>query len=75
MSLSPRRLAEIVFELVSRPGHEKIRALMYEILVYGLGAASTDIQFERPLPEVRGRLDALLGQTVFEFKRDLRREQ
>ncbi len=75
MPLSPRRLTEIVFELVSRPGHEKIRALMYEILVYGLGASSTDIQFERHLPEVRGRLDALLGQTVFEFKRDLRRER
>jgi SAM-dependent methyltransferase len=75
MPLSPRRLTEIVFELASRPGHEKIRALMYEILVYGLGASSTDIQFERHMPEVRGRLDALLGQTVFEFKRDLRRER
>lgn len=75
MPLSPRRLTEIVFELVSRPGHEKIRALMYEMLVYGLGATSTDIQFERHMPEVRGRLDALLGQTVFEFKRDLRRER
>jgi SAM-dependent methyltransferase len=75
MPLSPRRLTEVVLELVSRPGHEKVRALMYEILVYGLGASSTDIQFERPLPEVRGRLDALLGQTVFEFKRDLRRER
>lgn len=75
MTLSPRRLTEIVLELVGRPGHEKIRALMYELLVYGLGASSTDIHFERPLPEVHGRLDALLGQTVFEFKRDLRRER
>ena len=75
MSLSGRRLTEIVIELVSRPGHEKIRALMYEILVYGLGASSTDIHFERHMPEVRGRLDALLGQTIFEFKRDLRRER
>ncbi len=75
MPLSPRRLTEIVFELVSRPGHEKTRALMYELLVYGLGANSTDIAFEKPLPEVNGRLDALLGQTVLEFKRDLRRER
>jgi SAM-dependent methyltransferase len=75
MVLSARRLNEIVVELVSRPGHEKIRALMFELLVYGLGASSTDIYFERQLPEVRGRLDALLGQTVFEFKRDLRRER
>jgi SAM-dependent methyltransferase len=73
--LSARRITEIVVELVSRPGHEKIRALMYELLVYGLGANSTDIQFERHMPEVRGRLDALLGQTVLEFKRDLRREK
>lgn len=75
MPLSPRRLTEIVFELVSRPGHEKVRALMYELLVYGLGAHSTDIHFERHMPEVRGRLDALLGHTVLEFKRDLRRER
>lgn len=70
MALSARRLTEIVVELASRPGHEKIRALMFELLVYGLGANSTDIEFERHMPEVRGRLDALLGQTVFEFKRD-----
>ncbi|TVR78400.1 MAG: hypothetical protein EA405_14355 [Rhodospirillales bacterium] len=75
MTLSPRRLTELVVELVSRPGHEKLRALMYELLVYGLGANSTDIHFERSMPEVRGRLDALLGQTVLEFKRDLRRER
>ncbi|TVS00183.1 MAG: hypothetical protein EA406_01345 [Rhodospirillales bacterium] len=75
MTLSPRRLTELVVELVSRPGHEKLRALMYELLVYGLGANSTDIHFEQSMPEVRGRLDALLGQTVFEFKRDLRRER
>jgi hypothetical protein len=75
MVLSARRLNEIVVELISRPGHEKIRALMFELLVYGLGASSTDIYFERHMPEVRGRLDALLGQTVFEFKRDLRRER
>jgi hypothetical protein len=75
MTISARRLTEIVVELASRPGHEKNRALIYELLVYGLGATSTDIYFERHMPEVRGRLDALLGQTVFEFKRDLRRER
>jgi SAM-dependent methyltransferase len=49
--------------------------LLYELLVHGLGARSSEIEFERPLPEVHGRADALLGQTVFEFKRDLRRER
>ena len=74
-SLPARRLAEIAVEMASRPGHEKVRALIYELLVYGLGARSTEIHFERALPEVRGRADALLGLTVFEFKRDLRRER
>ncbi len=74
MAVSNERLREIIAELVSRPGHEKVRALVYTLLVDGLGATSSEVDFERPLPEVRGRPDALLGQTVFEFKRDLRRE-
>lgn len=73
--LGRERLHEIVAELAMRPGHEKVRALTYELLVNGLGASSTEVDFERPLPEVRGRVDALLGQTIFEFKRDLRRER
>ena len=47
---------------------------MYGLLVDGLNAKSTEIDFERSLPEVHGRTDALLGYTVFEFKTDLRRE-
>lgn len=74
MPLSPDRLREIVSELASRPGHEKVRALVYQLLVDGLGARSTEVDFERPVPEVHGRIDALLGRTVFEFKSDLRRE-
>ncbi len=74
MALTNARLREIVAELVSRPKHEKVRALVYTLLVDGLGASSTEIDFEKPLPEVRGRTDALLGRTVFEFKSDLRRE-
>jgi len=42
MSLSLERLREIVGELVSRPGHEKVRVLVYQLLVDGLGARSTD---------------------------------
>ncbi|MDA2916737.1 N-6 DNA methylase [Nitrospinae bacterium AH_259_B05_G02_I21] len=71
----PNRLKEIVSELVTRPGHEKVRVLVHELLVSEIGVQSTEIEFERPLPEVRGRLDALLGCTVFEFKRDLRAEK
>ncbi len=75
MSLSSDRLREIVTELSSRPQHEKVRALVYELLVNGLGAKSTELDFERQVPEVHGRIDALLGRTLFEFKSDLRREQ
>ncbi|MFC1893500.1 hypothetical protein ACFLYR_05670 [Chloroflexota bacterium] len=74
MTLSSERLREIVTELSSRPQHEKVRALVYELLVNGLDAVSTEIDFERPVPEVHGRIDALLGRTLFEFKSDLRRE-
>jgi len=73
--LERERLHEIVAELSTRPGHEKVRTLVYALLVDGLGASSGEVDFERPVPEVRGRIDALLGQTVFEFKRDLRREK
>ncbi len=37
-----------------------MRSLVYELLVDGLGASSTEIDFERRVPEVRGRIDALL---------------
>jgi hypothetical protein len=67
MSLHPERLREVVAELVSRPGHEKVRVNVHTLLVDGLGARSSDVQLERPVPEMRGR-------TVFEFKTDLRRE-
>ncbi|MDD5702126.1 MAG: N-6 DNA methylase [Dehalococcoidales bacterium] len=75
MPLTSERLHEIVSELATRPQHEKVRSLIYELLVDGLGAKSTEIDFERRVPEVRGRIDALLGRTLFEFKSDLRREQ
>ena len=52
-----------------------VRALLHRLLVDGLQANSRDIEFERPAPEVRGRIDALLGRTVFELKSDLRRER
>lgn len=75
MSLSAERLRDIVFELASRPGHEKVRVLVYGLIVNGLGASSTELDFERRVPEVHGRIDALLGRTLFEFKSDLRRER
>lgn len=51
-----------------------VRSLMNEICATGLDVPAEDVDFEVQVPEVRGRLDALFGHTVFEFKRDLRRE-
>ncbi len=65
----------LVSELASRPGHEKVRVLLHRLLVGGLGADSRDIDFEKQAPEVRGRIDALLGRTVFELKSNLERER
>ena len=62
-------------ELAQRPGHEKVRALLHRLLVGGLDADSQDIDFEKPAHGWRGRIDALLGRTVFELKSDLRRER
>ena len=73
--MKKEKLQEVVAELVSRPGHTKVTALLHNLLTDGLGADSTLIDFERQIPEVRGRIDALLGRTVFEVKSDLSRER
>lgn len=67
-------LTSTIEELVTRPGHEKVRVLVDRILVDGLCIESRNIDFEKPVPEVHGRIDALLGRSVFEFKSDLRAE-
>ena len=67
-------LQEIVSELLTRPGHEKVRGLLFKLLTDGLGATSRDISFEHQTFEIRGRIDALLGRTVIELKSDLRKE-
>lgn len=73
--LEKNKLQKIVVELASKPGHEKARTLLYQLLTDELKADGTSVDFERQVPEVRGRIDALLGRTVFEIKRDLLRER
>ncbi len=73
--IAPDILERTVAELASRPKHEKVRALVHRLLTDALGADSTQIDFERQVPEVNGRIDALLGQTIIEIKSDLRRER
>ena len=74
MPISDDDLDAVVAELASRPGHEKVRTLLHRILTDALGARSEQIAFERRIPEVNGRMDALLGRTIIEIKADLRRE-
>ncbi len=74
MALIEDELQEIIIELATRPGHEKVRGLLFKLLTDGLGATSRDITFEQQTFEIRGRIDALLGRTVIEVKSDLRKE-
>ncbi len=74
MSIHPNRLRGLLGQLSTRPGHEKVRTLVNELCEVGLNVPPSDIEFEVRVPEVRGRIDAVFGSTVFEFKRDLRRE-
>jgi SAM-dependent methyltransferase len=72
--LSEEKVRDVVGELIRRPGHEGVRARVYQLLTDGLGAKGSEIAFERPVPEACGRIDALLGRTVFEFKSNLAAE-
>ncbi|HVB88660.1 MAG TPA: N-6 DNA methylase, partial [Beijerinckiaceae bacterium] len=73
MNDQPQTLA-LLRHLAGRPGHDEVKADFRELLIAEFGAALSDLEFERRVPEVRGRLDALIGRTVFEAKSDLDRE-
>ena len=60
--------------LQSKPGHEKVRHALSNILKEQLGAKDEEIAFEERLLTCRGRIDALWGRTIFEIKRNLNRE-
>lgn len=75
MGLSQKRLGALVYDLARRPGHEAVRVMVSELCTAGLDVPQRDIEFEVRIPEVHGRADGLLGSTIFEFKRDLRKEQ
>ena len=73
--LSSEQLDEIVRELAGRPGHETVRSDVRQLLIDGLEVPRADVRLEEHIREIRGRIDALLGRTVVEFKSDLRRER
>ena len=72
--LSSEQLHEIARELASRPGHDSVKTNVWQLLVDGLEVPREDVRLEAHIREIRGRIDALLGRTVIEFKSDLRRE-
>ena len=63
----------IVDELATQPGHEKTRSLTHQLLTQGLKVDSQNIEFEKRL-KVNGRMDAITGRTIFEFKSNLKKE-
>jgi hypothetical protein len=75
MSIGQERLQDAIEALRRRPGHSNVMGLVRELCVVGLDISDNDVNFEIPVPEARGRMDALFGSTIFEFKRDLRVEQ
>jgi hypothetical protein len=65
---------ELLRHLASRPGHDEVKADFRQLLICEFEAELSALDFERRVPEVRGRIDALIGRTVFEAKSDLERE-
>ncbi len=73
MTVSQRTI-ELLRHLAGRPGHDEVKADFRQLLVEDFGVELSALEFERRVPEVRGRLDAIIGRTVFEAKSDLDRE-
>ena len=73
MTVSQRTI-DLLRHLAGRPGHNEVKADFRQLLVEDFGVELGALEFERRVPEVRGRLDALIGRTVFEAKSDLDRE-
>jgi len=65
---------DLLRHLAQRPGHDEVKADFRQLLVEEFGIKLEALDFERRVPEVRGRLDALIGRTIFEAKSDLDRE-
>ncbi|HEX5865726.1 MAG TPA: N-6 DNA methylase, partial [Casimicrobiaceae bacterium] len=65
---------DLLRHLATRPGHDEVKAYFRQILIEEFGAELGALDFERRVPEVRGRLDGLIGRTVFEAKKNLDKE-
>ena len=65
---------ELLRHLSSMPGHDEVKADFRDLLVREFGVSLPDLSFEERVPMVSGRLDALVGRTVFEAKSNLEKE-
>src|SRR6516164_3157900 len=68
------RTLDLLRHLASRPGHDEVKADFRQLLIEEFGVGLDPLDFERRVPEVKGRLDALIGRTVFEAKKNLDQE-
>jgi hypothetical protein len=68
----PESLA-ILRHLAAKPGHDEVKSDFRQLLIDEFDAPLADIRFEQRV-EVKSRIDALIGRTVFEAKRDLASE-
>jgi len=73
LTVNPRTRA-LLHHLATRPGHDEVKSDFGQLLVEEFGVELGALDYEHRVPEVRGRLDALIGRTVFEAKRNLDRE-
>lgn len=62
---------DLLRHLATRPGHDEVKADFRDLLVREFGVSLANLDFEKRVPEVRGRIDALIGRTVFEAKRNI----
>ena len=69
MTIRPESLA-LLKHLAGRPGHDEVKADFRQLLVAEFDVPLADVRFEQRV-EVKSRIDALIGRTVFEAKRDL----
>jgi hypothetical protein len=68
------RTLDLLRHFASRPGHDQVKADFRQLLIEEFGVNLDSLDFERRVPEVKGRLDALIGRTVFEAKKNLDQE-
>jgi len=73
--VSDEHVDSLLQDLARKPGHDEVKSSIRELLVAEFQADRCEVDFEKRVPEVRGRIDAVLGRTIFEVKSDLARER